>query len=481
VNDRAVAPDGAYVLYWMVAARRLEWSFALDRAVEHARRLGLPLVILEALRVGYRWASDRHHAFALDGMRHHAERLAGSGVGYHPYVEPSPGAGKGLLAALAQDAAVVVTDEFPAFFLPRMVAAAAEGTPVLMEAVDGNGLLPLTATPGPYGAAVHFRRFLQRTLPDHLPDRPDADPLGLRRGGGHGLPPAPSLRPEILRRWPAATPALLSLAPGELAALPIDHDVAPSPHRGGGEEARGALERFLDVGLARYREERNHPDVEVCSRLSPYLHWGHISTHEIFWRLASQEDWSPNRLSEVADGRREGWWGMGPDAEAFLDQLVTWRELGFGFCHHRPEYAEYDALPEWALDTLEEHAADPRPYTYTHEDFDLARTHDEVWNAAQNQLRREGHIHNYLRMLWGKKILEWSAHPREALATMIELNNRYALDGRDPNSYSGIFWVMGRFDRGWPERAVFGKVRSMTTASTRRKVRLHDYLRRWGT
>jgi deoxyribodipyrimidine photo-lyase len=171
---------------------------------------------------------------------------------------------------------------------------------------------------------------------------------------------------------------------------------------------------------------------------------------------------------------------MSPDAEAFLDQLVTWRELGFVYCHHVPEYDRYETLPEWARATLEEHAADPRPHLYTLEELATARTHDELWNAAQRELLEDGTIHGYLRMLWGKKILEWTRHPREALAAMTELNNRYALDGRDPNSYSGIFWTLGRFDRGWPERPVYGKIRSMTSESARRKLDLEGYLARWG-
>ncbi len=171
---------------------------------------------------------------------------------------------------------------------------------------------------------------------------------------------------------------------------------------------------------------------------------------------------------------------MGPSAEAFLDELVTWRELGYGFCRHEPDYDRYESLPEWARATLEDHASDPREHVYTLDDLAAASTDDELWNAAQRQLLHEGVIHNYLRMLWGKRILEWTRHPRGALEVMIELNNRYALDGRDPNSYSGICWVLGRFDRGWPERAIFGKVRSMTSASTRRKVKLNEYLARWG-
>ena len=265
-----------------------------------------------------------------------------------------------------------------------------------------------------------------------------------------------------------------------MASLPLDGTTPPVSAEGGSRAARSRLDAFLSGGLGAYVDERNHPDADVASGLSPYLHWGHISAHEILARVAEAESWTPNRLSDVADSRRAGWWGMSEGAEAFLDQLVTWRELGFVYCHHHPDYHRYETLPAWARETLEAHAADPRPHVYSLDEFDGAETHDPLWNAAQRQLRDEGIIHNYLRMLWGKKILEWTEHPRRALEVMVELNNRYALDGRDPNSYSGIFWCLGRFDRGWPERPVFGKVRSMTSASTRRKVRLGDYLARWG-
>lgn len=471
----APPPEGrSFVLYWMVASRRLEWNFALDRAVEHARASGLPLVILEALRVGYPWASPRHHAFALQGMAEHARMLVGSPVAYYPYVEPSPGAGKGLLETLSRHAAWVVTDDFPAFFLPRMVASAARRVAAPLEAVDSNGILPLRAAPKAFTAAYHFRRFLQKRLGDHLMERPQADPLNALK-----LPTA-SIPADILRRWPAADTALLSCAPGAMASLPLEGTTAPVSAEGGSRAARSRLDAFLSDGLGAYVDERNHPDADVASGLSPYLHWGHISAHEILARVAEAESWTPARLSDVADGRRAGWWGMSEGAEAFLDQLVTWRELGFVHCHHHPDHHRYETLPAWARETLEAHAGDPRPHVYSLDAFDGAETHDPLWNAAQRQLRDEGIIHNYLRMLWGKKILEWTEHPRRALEVMVELNNRYALDGRDPNSYSGIFWCLGRFDRGWPERPVFGKVRSMTSASTRRKVRLGDYLARWG-
>ncbi len=204
-----------------------------------------------------------------------------------------------------------------------------------------------------------------------------------------------------------------------------------------------------------------------------------MSAHEVAARVLRRDGWKPDRLATTAKGTKDGWWGASGDGEAFLDQVVTWRELGYNMCDRRSDYATFESLPAWAVATLDAHAGDRRPHTYTLDQFARAETHDPIWNAAQRQLTVEGRIHNYLRMLWGKKILEWTASPREALAVMIELNNRLALDGRDPNSYSGIFWVLGRYDRPWPERPILGTVRTMTSASTARKLRLGEYLRRF--
>ena len=467
--------NGDFVLYWMIAARRLGWSFALERAADEARRLKKPLVILEPLRCGYRWASDRIHRFVLEGMADHAARLAGSNVTYLPYVEPAPGVGKGLLEALARHACLVVTDDFPAFFLPRMVAAAGEQLQVRLEAVDSNGLLPLRAADKDFVTAAHFRRFLQKVLPEHLERAPAEDPL---------TAPLPkrlrALPEEILRRWPMATPELL--AGGSLAALPIDHSVPPVATLPGGDTAaERTLHRFLDERLERYGEGRNDPGEDVTSTLSPYLHFGNVSAHQMFAAVAARERWTPDRLAGKPTGAREGWWGMSPAAEKFLDEAITWREVGSNMAAHRTDFERYESLPEWARATLGKHASDPRPYLYSHDQLEAGATHDELWNAAQGQLRTDGRIHNYLRMLWGKKVLEWSASPREALEILIDLNNKYALDGRDPNSYTGIFWTLGRYDRPWPpERPIFGVVRYMSSDSTRRKFKVDGYVARYG-
>jgi deoxyribodipyrimidine photo-lyase len=476
-NGAPVRPDGDYVLYWMIAARRTFDSFALDSALEHCRELGRPLVVLEALRADYPYASDRLHRFAIQGMADNAARFAGGPVRHYPYVEPTTGAGRGLLQGLAERACVVVTDEFPDFFLPRMVAAAARKLTVRLEMVDGIGLLPLRGAARAFTHAQHFRRHLQRELPAHLEARPVADPL-------QGLDWLPRLPENALaaveRRFPPAGSGLLAAGDAALSALPIDHSVPPAPIEGGTSAARLTLERFLDDRLDLYAEKRNQIDPPIASGLSPYLHWGFISTHRIFEEVASREGWHEGRLAPRPTGGRAGWWGMSPGAEAFLDELVTWRELTHNTSFLLPDHTRIESLPLWARTTLQKHASDPRPVTYSLEELESGATHDPLWNAAQGELRAEGRMHNYLRMLWGKSILAWTRDPVEALGTMAYLNDRWALDGRDPNSWGGFFWCLGRYDRPWaPERPIFGTVRYMTSASTARKLRVKDYVARY--
>jgi deoxyribodipyrimidine photo-lyase len=460
----------------MTGFRRVGFNFSLQRAVEWARELDKPLVVLEALRCDYPWASDRLHRFVLDGMADNVRRLGATTVTYYAYVEERRGAGRGLLPALASRACIVVTDDYPAFFLPRMVAAAAKQLPVKLEQVDSNGLLPLRATERVFETAYSFRRFLQKNLVEHLSEQPRPDPLE-----GERLPPLGALPADIVGRWPNSAAALLEDRGPSLTELPIDHAVPATDLVGGESAASAALARFLAERLSSYAEDRNHPDEAATSGLSPFLHFGHISSHQVFSELTAREDWDTDRLAHEASGKRSGWWGMSESAEALLDQLITWRELGFNMSARREDYDRYDSLPGWAQKTLAEHAGDRRPYVYTLEDLEGATTHDPIWNAAQSELVREGRLHNYMRMLWGKKILEWSPTPQDALRVMIELNNKYALDGRDPNSHSGIFWCLGRYDRPWgPERPIFGKVRYMSSENTVRKLRLSAYLERYG-
>lgn len=493
LNSAPTRESGRFVLYWMTAFRRLGWNHALDRALAWGTHLGHPVLIFEPLRMGYRWASLRHHQFCLDGMREHAAQLEGSPVGYYPYLERFKDEGKGLLEALAEHASVVVTDDAPIFFLPRMLQAAASRCSVRLEAVDSNGILPLAEPGRDFTTAFSFRRHLQKRLPAWLEEAPAADPLhaiALPSFGDRGQIMETRLQgmlgSELLARWPV-------LAPGsnveDLGIQGLDLGVPRVPFSGGRTEGARRLGRFVRSGLIGYADSRNHPDRTHFTGLSPWLHWGQISSHEILHRVFDVEGWTAGALADAAgakrvDGRREGWWGLSSDAEAFLDQLVTWRELGFSTAWRSVEKGfdpeTWHALPEWAKRTLDEHRLDRRPWVYDLDAFESAQTHDPLWNAAQRELRAEGTIHNYLRMLWGKKILEWSESPEVALETMIELNHRWAIDGRDPNSTSGIMWVLGRYDRGWPEREIYGKIRSMSSDSTRRKVELKGYLARFG-
>ena len=473
LNDAPIRPERAFVLYWMTSARRLEFNFALEAAVAHAAALRRPLVILEALRCGYQHASDRLHTFVLQGMSEHRAALQRSRAVYYPYVEPAAGAGSGLLAALARHSCVVVTDWYPAFFLPRMHAAAARPIDVRLEAIDTNGLLPVGEAGRAIPMAHGFRAHLQRTLRAHLRAWPAEKPLA-------ALPRTPraAIDPAILFRWPAANAE--ALADGAVAALPIDHGVAPAAIRGGTRAARARLAEFIAGGLPRYGEHHNQPEQDAVSRLSPWLHFGHLSVHEVFQAVMTHEKWTSRKLGSAARGAREGWWNVSASAESFLDELVTWRELAFNTAAFVPGFDKYASLPAWARRTLDAHRDDPREHRYTLEQFDAATTHDPLWNAAQRQLKQDAWFHGYMRMLWGKKILEWSAAPEDALGVMEHLMNRYALDGRDPNSWAGFAWVLGRYDRPWPEREIFGQVRYMSSTNTARKLRVRRYLERYG-
>jgi deoxyribodipyrimidine photo-lyase len=408
---------GEYVLYWMTAYRRRHFNFALERAVFWATELRKPLVIFEGLACRYPWANTRIHTFVLQGMRDNLKQFKGAPVSYFPFVERSPGEGREVLSRFGRRACVIVTDDFPAFEIPKWISIAADRFPVLFEKVDSNGIFPMRATDRLFVTAHSFRTFLAKQ-PARI--APLADPLD-----GIDLPRIKSLRiPSV-----------------DLSFVPdvIDKAVEPvSSIEGGGSHARAQLQTFLSGN-------------SESSGLSPYLHFGHISSHEVYQRvLASRQ----------------------PYRERFLDQLVTWRELGFNMCALSPIYDRYESLPQWAQNTLAKHSSDPRPILYTAEQLETASTHDQLWNTAQMELLNTGSIRNRLRMLWGKKILEWSATTQEALEIMIHLNNKYALDGRDPNSYSGIFWILGRYDRPWgPERPIFGLVRYMSSESTAKKLR----------
>jgi deoxyribodipyrimidine photo-lyase len=330
---------------------------------------------------------------------------------------------------------------------------------------------------GAAAATAHaFRRFWQQELARSFPAFPRPDPWK-----GVELPQAGPLPATLNRRWPEPDEALLEAQPTALARFKLRQHVTAAPFAGGSTAAHAALAEFARTKLPDDAQLRSDPDADATSTLSPWRHLGHLSAHEGFAEVARREGWKRGDLGAPNGESREGFWRMSASAEAFLDQLVDWRELGFHFCRHHPDYAEFESLPDWAKATLRDHALDRRLHTCSLEPFASARTHDPVWNAAPRELVATGRMHNDMRMLWGKKIVEWTESPQQAAEVMIELSDRYAVDGRDPNSDSGIFWTLGRFDRPWaPERDVFGVIRWMSSANTVKKLRMKEYLARWG-
>ncbi|MFN1835186.1 hypothetical protein AB2B38_007990 [Balneola sp. MJW-20] len=474
-NNNEVNKDGEYVLYWMQANRRFHYNYALELAVAWANKLDKPLLVYEGLNVDYPWASDRIHSFILDGMKEHLDFSGSNGINYYPYVEPEKGAGKGLIYNLAEKAALIISDEYPVFIIKEHNRKVGERIDIPYITVDSNGIIPLGVTDkDPYSAYL-FRKVMQKHFLEAYTNPPVSDPLDdLSNHDKISLPDG------FEQKYPRGDQYLNDIE-SSIRKFPIDHNVKPAKLLGTREAALGKLGAFIQHKLELYDDQRNDPDASASSGLSPWLHFGKISEYEIVKAVLDHqpEGWD---LTDITpnNGKNSGFFNGDPNIESFMDEVITWREVGFHYAHHVDDYDKIETLPDWVHKTMDEHRDDEREYIYTLEEFEQSKTHDEIWNAAQTELRREGIMHNYLRMLWGKKIIEWTPDYETALEYMIELNNKYALDGRDPNSYSGIFWCFGRFDRAWQERPVFGKLRYMTSDSTRRKVKLDRYLQRYG-
>jgi deoxyribodipyrimidine photo-lyase len=474
INSSKVNQQGDYVLYWMSAYRRTARNFALQRAVEWAEGLGLPLLIVESIRIDEPWASVRFHRFVLDGMVSNSLHCVVNGVRYFAFVERKVGERDSFFGHLAENAAVITMDYFPCMGAPVRQKQLVEELGRRVESVDSNGILPLTIAPGSFSTAYSFRCFLQKNIVDHLSQFPQPEPLAL-------LSSRPLVDKCVAGKFKVSNLQELS---GPLEkSLDIDQSVGCSSLSGGAPSGQLRIQSFFNNRLSSYMKSRmNASPEEGTSGLSGYLHFGHVGAHCIVHPLLDRFGWDADQIKKVRSGSREGWWGLPKAIESFLDQIITWRELGYVFSHHRPDdYDRFESLPDWAQDTLESHSKDFRPCLYSMNALENAMTDDDIWNAAQRQLVHEGWMHNYLRMLWGKRILEWSDSPREALRRMIVLNNRFAIDGRNPNSYSGIFWVLGRFDRPWgPKRPIYGSVRYMSSERTRKKMDLSEYIQHYG-
>jgi len=426
-----------YVLYWMQAAQRAEDNHALERTIEIANQRGKPALVCFSLTDHFPEANLRHYTFMLEGLRHTERVMAKRKIPF-VVVKDEPDS---IIIQLARRADAVVVDEGYLRLQRTWRTRVAQAVDCLLEEVTTNLIVPVeTASDIENFSAGTLRPRIARQLDRFL------------------IP----LRPQRLQKTALAVkpPGRIDVNNARLPArLKLNTSVPASPvFVGGTEQAHKRLDAFIQRKLARYAKDRNDPLLDCQSNLSPYLHFGQISPLTIALAVMKSD----------ADGKA-----------AFLEELIVRRELSHNFVYYNTGYEDFDrALPPWALRTLHFHAKDKREYPYSLEQLEAAETHDAAWNAAQREMVITGKMHNYMRMYWGKKILEWTATPRQGFEWALFLNNKYELDGRDPNGYAGVAWCFGKHDRAWGERPVFGKVRYMNAAGLKRKFDVTAYIRR---
>ncbi len=430
---------GRYVLYWMQQSQRASFNPALEYAIEIGNQRGLPVLVAFGLMNDYPDANLRHYRFMLEGLRDSEARLAERGI----KLVVQRGAPDHVAAALAEGAALVVCDRGYLRHQKAWRAAVAQRAPCAVVEVEGDVVVPLEMASGRAEVAARtLRPKLQRVWDQYL--------RGLEDAAVHQS--ALDLRIEGVID--------LSDLDRVLGSLQLDRSVPPvARFKGGTTEARRRLRQFLAAKLDGYADARSEPAAFHCSLLSPYLHFGQISPVECALAV------------RAAEGPADA------DRRAYLEELIVRRELAANFVEFEPRYDDYAGLPEWARATLDAHRPDSRSHIYTRQQLESARTHDRYWNAAMREMRDTGFMHNYMRMYWAKKILEWSTDPAAAFRTVLHLNNKYFLDGRDANSNANVAWVFGLHDRPWPERPVFGKVRYMNAKGLERKFDMPAYLR----
>ena len=426
------------VVYWMQRAQRAEANHALGHAVTVANGLKRPVVAFFGLTEGYPAANLRHFRFMLEGLAETAAALRSMGVGLVLRSRHPP---EGVLALAEEtDAAAVVTDMGCLPIHRKWRRQVAAGLQVRLMEVDTDSVVPAAvASDHEEYAARTIRPKLHRLLPAFLSLQEDVRPAADSLDHGlHSLDPEDTdglIESLDLPRWPPPSPLLT----------------------GGRSRALELLDDFIANRIADYHETARDPVEDTTSHLSPYLHFGQLSPLEVALRASEPK---------------------GPGPEAFLEQLVVRRALARNLTLHNGSFRRVGCLPDWAQRTLAEHSSDPREHLYGIEELEAAATADPYWNAAQTEMAVTGRMHNYMRMYWGKKILEWSPSPQQALDRIIALNDRWELDGRDPNGYAGALWCLGKHDRAWKERPVVGKVRWMSPRGLERKFDIDAYVRR---
>ncbi len=437
INNRKFNKNGKYILYWMQQSHRVEENHALIYAIEKANKYNLPIIVQFCLVENYPEANLRHYTFMLEGLLEVKKKLEDLKIKFVFSLGDIP---KEIIK-LGKEASIVVVDKGYLNIQKKWRAELCQSLEVPVVEVDTDLVVPVEiASDKEEYAAYTIRKKITRQLDDYL------------FSSTLPLPIISSLDLDIKSEKFDSLDDILN-------RVNLDTSLKKSPYfTGGYEKAIERLDDFIENKLDKYDTLKNDPSLDYTSTLSPYLHFGQISPIEIGLRVRN----SGKNKESIA---------------TFLEELIVRRELAFNFCYYNENYDNYKGLKaNWIYETLENHIGDKRLYTYTLEDFEEGNTHDIIWNACQKELIKSGDMHGYMRMYWGKKILEWTDTPKKAFEYAIYLNNKYALDGRDANSYTGIAWCFGKHDRPWFERDIFGKVRYMNDNGLRRKFDVDKYI-----
>jgi deoxyribodipyrimidine photo-lyase len=434
LNNCPVRNRGKYILYWMQAAQRAHCNHALEFAIQRANELHLPVFALFGLTDNYPEANLRHYSFMLEGLRQTQKQIEDRSVKFVIRHE-SPD-----LAAIkfSKQAAMVITDDGYLRIQRKWRNTVAQKIDCPLYEVTTNLIVPVEqASFKEEFSAGTFRPRITAKL-------------------GYYLKKLNPLKPKINSTRFDFDCFDISDIHKALAKLKIDITVKPvGTLTGGTNYAKKLLSGFVKKKLDRFADERNDPNLDCISHLSPYLHFGQISPLYIALEIMKTKS---------------------PGKDAFLEELIVRRELSHNFVWFNRNYDTFDALPPWAKRTLNFHRRDKREYLYPLDDLEQAKTHDQYWNAAQKEMVLTGKMHGYMRMYWGKKIIEWSKNPQQAFKAALYLNNKYELDGRDPNGFTGVAWCFGKHDRAWSERPIFGKIRYMNAAGLKRKFDIDGYV-----
>ena len=434
--------QGNYVLYWMQQSQRAEYNHALEYAVELANAFGQGVLVAFGLMDDYPEANLRHYTFMLEGLQETQSSLAKKGI----KMVLQRGSPPDIALTLGRKASVIVCDRGYLRHQKDWRTRVARLAVCRVVQVESDVVVPLeVVSPKAEYAARTIRPRIHKHLDDYL--------LPFRSGAVKKASLDLKINSLDLKEVSAA-----------LKKLSIDRSVPPVTQffKGGTSRGKARLDAFINKRFDCYLKNRNQPQTDDISHMSPYLHFGQLSPLYIALQIKA----AGSRLKEAQ--------------ESYLEELIVRRELAMNFVNYTPNYNSFTCLPPWAQLTLKQHQEDKREYVYTRRQLEKAETHDDYWNAAMREMKFTGFMHNYMRMYWGKKILEWSNTPQHAFRTTLAINNKYFLDGRDPNSYTGVAWIFGVHDRAWFERPIFGKIRYMAASGLEKKCDIAAYVKKVG-